>query len=65
MKKSVSSRMDATNFAKIINPTQNIKLNNVESFSQQDAVCMENDAISYILNPPRLSRVIAMVASKK
>jgi hypothetical protein len=26
---------------------------------------MENDAISYILNPPRLSRVIAMVASKK
>jgi len=52
MKRSVSSHMDAINFAKIMNPTPNTKLNNVESFSQQVAVCMENDAISYIPNPP-------------
>jgi len=54
MKRSVSSHMDAINFAKIMNPTPNTKLNNVESFSQQVAVCMENDAISYIPNPPLL-----------
>lgn len=65
MKRSVSSHTDAISFAKITNLTPNTKLNNAESFSQQDAVCMENDAILYILNLPLLHKFKAVVASRK
>ena len=65
MKRSVSSHTDVTSFAKIINLTPNTKLNNVGSFSQQDVVCMENDATSYIPDPPLLHRLNAVVAFRK